>query len=151
AVKVNRPDVDVRARKGYYADAVARTEAGAVSLDALSGELLPGRGIPLTVSAAPFRKADRTVVAVVPTRVKAAQGDKPGAAGGTYEPVEILTSAFRDGQKAVDWQRQRMSIAIPDAAPGELRYETESTLPLQAGTYELRVASRRERANLAGS
>jgi hypothetical protein len=68
-----------------------------------------------------------------------------------FEPVEILTSAYRDGRKDVDWQRQRLSIALPETGPGELRYESVSTLALKPGTYELRVISRHERTGVIGS
>jgi hypothetical protein len=62
----------------------------------------------------------------------------------------VLTSAFRDGKKDVDWQRQRFSVAVPESPPGQLRYEAVSTLNLQPGTYELRVAVRHP-AGAAGS
>ena len=44
-----------------------------------------------------------------------------------------------------------MSAALPWGTPGQLRYESVSTLTLQPGTYELRVAARHEHANDTGS
>jgi hypothetical protein len=73
------------------------------------------------------------------------------AAPAPFEPIEIRTSAFRDGKKDVEWQRQRLSVAIPDSAPGQLRYEAIALLNLEPGTYELRVAARHEQANVVGS
>jgi VWFA-related protein len=57
-VKVNRPDVHVRTRKGYYADAAlpgSTSAASPVSLEAIARGLLPERGLPMSVTAAAFR------------------------------------------------------------------------------------------------
>jgi len=158
-VKVNRPGVQVRTRKGYYADAVTSARAGTAgaSLEALSGALLPERGLPMSVAAATFRGPSGTPVVLLTTGVRAddapSGGQPPAKQDGTpqFEPIEILTSAYRDGQKDVDWQRQRLSIALPETGPGELRYESASTLALKPGTYELRVISRHERTGIVGS
>ncbi len=159
-VKVNRPGVQVRTRKGYYADAVTSARAGTAgaSLEALSGALLPERGLPMSVAAATFRGPSGTPVVLLTTGVRAddvppSGGQLPAKQDGQpqFEPVEILTSAYRDGQKDVDWQRQRLSIALPETGPGELRYESVSTLALKPGTYELRVISRHERTGIVGS
>ena len=160
-VKVNRPDVLVRTRKGYYADAVTGigTDGGATtSLEELSRGLLPERGLPMSVATATFRGPSGTPIVLLTTGVRAddaprSDGRPPAKQDGTpqFEPVEILTSAYREGQKDVDWQRQRLSIALPERGPGELRYESVSTLALKPGTYELRVISRQERAGIVGS
>ncbi len=159
-VKVNRPGVQVRTRAGYYADAVTSERAGTAgaALEALSGALLPERGLPMSVAAATFRGTSGTPVVLLTTGVRAddappSGGQLPAKQDGQpqFEPVEILTSAYRDGQKDVDWQRQRLSIALPETGPGELRYETASTLALKPGTYELRVISRHERTGIVGS
>ncbi len=159
-VKVNRPGVQVRTRAGYYADAVtrARSDAASAPLEAFSGALLPERGLRMSVAAATFRGPSGTPIVLLTTGVRA---DDAAPSGGQpvvkqdgpprFEPVEILTSAFRDGQKDVDWQRQRLSIALPEAGPGELRYESVSTLALKPGTYELRVISRHEPTGIVGS
>ena len=157
-VKVNRPDVQVRTRRGYYADPIAPAADAAttLSLEALSRGLLPDRGLPMTVSTAPFRGPKGTPVVLVTTGVRAdekAAPAPPRQADTTpqLEPIEILTSAFRDGDKNVDWQRQRVSAALPSGTPGQLRYESVSTLTLQPGTYEVRVAARHEHENVSGS
>ncbi len=158
-VKVNRPGVQVRTRTGYYADAVTRAGAdtASASLEALSGALLPERGLPMSVAAATFRGTSGTPVVLLTTGVRAddapSGGQLPAKQDGQpqFEPVEILTSAYRDGKKDVDWQRQRLSIALPEAIPGELRYESVSTLALKPGTYELRVISRHQRTGLLGT
>ena len=121
-VKVNRPDVQVRTRKGYYADAITRADRVAdtsVSLEAVARELLPERGLPMSITAAPFRGPDGKPVVVDRDRRQGQDGscrrqpapDTPGAS--PLEPVEILTSAFVDGQKTVEWQRQQFSAALP--------------------------------------
>jgi VWFA-related protein len=155
-VRVNRPDVQVRTRKGYYADPIAPAADGPVSVDELSRSLLPERGLPMSITAAPFRSAGGTPVVVVATGVRTAAIPHPVENRGTsaearFEPIELLTSAFRDGKKDVDWQRQRFSVAVPETAPGQLRYEAVSTLNLEPGTYELRVAVRHEPSGTLGS
>lgn len=158
-VKVNRPDVQVRTRKGYYAEPLAvegPSGDGSISVEALSRDLLPERGLPLTVTAAPFRSAAGTPVVLVATGVRtaatvSASAHQPADAAPAFQPIEVLTSAFRDGKKDVDWQRQRLGVAAPESGPGQLRYEAVSTLNLQPGTYELRVAVRHEQAGVVGS
>jgi VWFA-related protein len=159
-VKVNRLGVQVRTRAGYYADAVtsARADTGHPPLEAISGALLPERGLPMSVAAATFRGPSGTPVVLLTTGVRAddaprSSGQGPPKQNGPpqFEPIEILTSAYRDGQKDVDWQRQRLSIALPETGPGDLRYESVSTLALKPGTYELRVVSRHERTGVVGS
>ena len=159
-VKVNRPDVQVRTRKGYYADAITRADRVAdtsVSLEAIARELLPERGLPMSVTAAPFRGPNGSAVVLVTTGVKASEPTAPGgkpaadAAKSPLEPIEILTSAFTDGDKPVEWQRQRVSAALPWGTPGQLRYESVSTLTLKPGSYELRVAVRHEHEDHIGT
>ncbi len=158
-VTVNRPDVQVRTRKGYYADTITKADRVAdnsVSLEAVARELLPERGLPMSITAAPFRGPDGKAVVVIATGVRGrttvpavAATDTPGPS--PLEPVEILTSAFVDGQKTVEWQRQQFAAALPHEVPNELRYESFSTLALAPGAYEVRVATRQERLGAVGS
>jgi hypothetical protein len=159
-VKVNRPDVQVRTRKGYYADAITRADRVAdtsVSLEAVAREILPERGLPMSVTAAPFRGSNGLPIVVVTTGVRASQTTAPAgnpaldAAKPPFEPIEILTSAFRDGEKYTEWQRQRISAALPYSVPGQLRYESVSTLSVKPGNYEVRVAARHAQEGYVGS
>ena len=158
-VKVNRPDVQVRTRRGYYADAVMTADALAsstTSLEAVARAVLPERGLPMSVTAAPFRGPAGKPVVVIATGVRgrptASAADRTIPPGESpLEPVEILTSAFGDGEKAVEWQRQKFSAALPYEAANALRYESVATLTVGPGTYEVRVATRQERAGLVGS
>jgi len=116
---------------------------------------LPERGLPMSIAAATFRGASEMPIVVITTGVRGTatnrsrvNGANPGAP--QFEPIEILTSATRDVGKTVTWHRQRLSIAIPDGA-GDLLYETVSGFALEPGTYEVRVASRHERTQVAGS
>jgi hypothetical protein len=112
--------------------------------------------LPMSVTAVPFRSAAGTPVVMVAIGIRTAANaglgaTRPGDAAGAFEPIEVLTSAFRDGKKDVDWQRQRLAVAAPESGPGQLRYEAVSTLNLAPGTYELRVAVRHEQAGVVGS
>jgi VWFA-related protein len=156
-VRVNRPDVQVRTRTGYYADLAMAASDDPLSLEAVSRRLLPERGLPMSIAVAPFRGPDGAARVIVATGIRAAlpsSADEPRAAGQEqppFEPIEILTSAFPEGAKAVEWQRQRLSVSLPETAPGQLRYESISTLTLKPGRYEVRVAARHEHAAIVGS
>src|SRR6185503_12904975 len=85
------------------------------------------------------------------TALAAGNTRETAAASPVFEPIEILASAFRDGQKDVDWQRQRLSVALPETAAGQLQYEAVSRVNVAPGTYELRVATRHGNAGRVGS
>jgi hypothetical protein len=77
-------------------------------------------------------------VVVISTGVRAsAARPEKGASSGEplFEPIEILTSALRDGEKDVQWQRQRVHtyVDIPDF----------DRLPLTlSGLWRIRIAGR---------
>ena len=154
-MKVNRENVQVRTRKGFYAEppnASLVTGPASFSVENLARALLPQRGLAMSIAAAPFRGSSGMPVVVVTTGVRASggarvDGKEQNSGPAQFEPIEILTSALRDGEKKAEWQRQRLSIVIPDGgAADDLRYESISTLSVKPGRYEVRVASRQERA-----
>ena len=88
-VKVNRPDVQVRTRKGYYADAVMTADrpgrAARRRWRRSRVRVLPERGLPMSVTAAPFRGPDGKPIVVVATGVRgrpAASGSGPNRSAG---------------------------------------------------------------------
>ena len=97
-VKVNRPDVQVRTRKGYYADAITRADRVAdtsVSLEAIARELLPERGLPMSVTAAPFRGPDGKAVVVITSGVRGRTAVPAGSQHGhAAEPRRSNRSRF---------------------------------------------------------
>jgi VWFA-related protein len=159
-VKVNRENVQVRTRKGFYAEpATASVDTGSASfsVENLSRALLPQRGLPMSIAAAPFRGPSGMPMIVVTTGVRGGatahrDGGATSSAPPQFEPIEILTSALRDGQKTAEWQRQRLSIVIPDGGAADgLRYESISTLSVKPGRYEVRVATRHAGADIVGT
>jgi hypothetical protein len=159
-VKVNRPDVEVLTRKGYYAESVATARSSTAaqpSLEAVASGLLPERHLPMSVTAAPFRGPKGTPVLVITTGVRG--GNAPTASTRQtadtskpdFEPVEFLMSAFRNSDKTVEWHRQRLAVSAPERPPGQLRYEAISTLAVKPGRYEVRVAARHGQAPDVGS
>ncbi len=148
-VRVNQPGLEVRTRKGYYSESVVAGSAApgaAPSLEDVSRRLLPSRGLPMSVTIAPFRAPNGSAVVLVTTGVKASEPPAPGgkpaadAAQPPLEPIEILTSAFTDSDKAVEWQRQRVSAALPSghARAAALRIDLDP----DAETGQLRAACR---------
>jgi VWFA-related protein len=141
SVRVNRPNVSVRSRSGYYAggkrgDRVASAFTPETAA-AIAG-VLPRNDLPLSVVAAPFALpggGEQAAVAVV-LNVRQPQPSERDA----KEPVKVLAAAFdRNGRSA---QSETKTLAVtwkPDAS-GSMTYELLSRLTLKPGRYELRLA-----------
>jgi len=139
-IKVNRPDIVVQARKGYYAPGgkarpVLAGAAGAPAslIDAVAS-LWPHRAVPLSVSVAPFAGADlNSASAVIVVHVRQ---DEAGVLGN----VNVLAGAFDQFGRSVSFQRQTVSVSPPLNNRGEFEYEVQSRLAMKPGRYEVRVA-----------
>jgi VWFA-related protein len=141
-IRVNRPDVEVRSRKGYFAptanDRKAMTAAAASPTANGSIEAaLPKSDFPLDVSAVPIaggsRKPEVAIVLGVTQTPRAAQR------AGSVEPIDVLVRAFDpDSGGAVGSASQKLTFTWNTLdSPGQL--EVLSRLPLRPGRYELRV------------
>ena len=159
-VKVNRPDVQVRTRKGYYADAITPADRVADTSRFAGGGRARGP--------AGTRPADeRHRRAVSRARREAGRRDRdrrqrqdgqcPPAAS-TGHAGSLAARAGRDSDERVRRRPEDCRMAAPAVlsraartkSPTQLRYESVSTLTLAPGTYEVRVATRQERAGAVG-
>jgi hypothetical protein len=152
-VKVNRRDITVQARQGYYAPGGKPPQQikipPGVPADLVNAmaTLWPKVDLPLALDVAAFATPDRqkAVVAVViradlppgaPTPLVAAAGRK----------VSVLSGAFDRLGKSLDYQRATLTVPV---AP--LSYEILTRLTLRPGHYEIRSALSDETAGMAGS
>jgi VWFA-related protein len=141
SVKVNRPDVSVRTRSGYYAggkrdgnrvsSAIAPETASAV------GGVLPRNDLPLSVTVAPFALpgAAESAVAVV-LGVRQPRPSERDA----KEPVKVLAAAFDRNGRSVQSETRTVAVTWKADDSGSMPYELLSRLTLKPGRYELRLA-----------
>jgi len=160
-VKVDRPDVDVRTRSGYYApEAVTKEDKKiaksgmtpeAVALAKAMAGVLPTAGMPMRASAAAFavpgqRLSTVTVVLGVRQPIPA-----DAANGRVTETTELLTSAFTPEGDPKGSQKHTAKIVLRSGANGEAAYEVLARIDLPAGRYQLRLAAHNTTAGKDGS
>jgi VWFA-related protein len=140
-VTVNRPDVEVRTRLGYYSptEKERRTEQlRASGVDRSIESPLPLAGVPLAVTAASF--LDNTGHPVTTIVLNVSQPKQPGDGTPKTERVEVIASAYgQESAKFFNTQRQMVSIVWNPSEAYAAQYEVRSRLPLAPGRYELRV------------
>jgi VWFA-related protein len=139
-VRVNRPDVTVRTRAGYYAgerraDSRVPSAIAPETAEAIAG-VLPRAEVPLTIAAAPFALSGGrdSVVAVAVGVRQAAPRDAE------KRPVNVLIAAFDRSGKSVQSVTQSAGVTWKPDAAGTMRYELLSRLSLKPGRYEVRAA-----------
>lgn len=133
-VKVNRPDVEVRARRGYYPrGAVPAPErgdrpSGLVATD-IAG-LLPNAALPLQMALMPFARAgtEETAVGIA---LHVDRGERPPVRG----RIAVEAMAFDANGRSQASVRQAV-----DAAAGAGPYDLVARLFLRPGRYEVRAA-----------
>lgn len=130
SVKVDRPGVQVHARKGFYAtgghtSGSARIDGLPVSLSEILTSGWPRSDIAMRVAAQAFAHPGslEPVVAVV---ASADTVDSP--------ELEAVAAAFDSNGESANYLRQTLSVK------GTSTYEILSPLPLQPGRYEIRTA-----------
>jgi VWFA-related protein len=135
-VRVNRPDVEVRARSGYYAaraaDSRKKTEPDALEASLAHG--LPAPDLPVQLHAAILPAPGRQEAAVVVTAGLRQSSDFAA------EHVSVLTAAFDSAWAERGRHRQSFDLVARAADAGAFQYDVHSRFLLRPGRYEIRVA-----------
>jgi VWFA-related protein len=152
---VNRPDVRARVKNGYFAPDAKQSEKVATATAGVSSErkalagLLPKADVPMQMSAAPFAVPGQTA-ATVAIVLGFRQPDEVPAKGGS-EQLDVTVNAFTPEGKPQGSQTLKAQVKRQPGAAGQLTHELLSTLDLQPGRYELRVAANHVQSNTSGS
>ena len=160
-VRVKRPGLQVRSRRGYVAPrgrAPNTRPAGGDPLDAAVGTALnspvPTTGIPLTVSAAAFKGTAPNASVALSVEMRADGFTFAEKNGMLFDRVVVAFSTLdgkgvvRPGQKHVLTMEMTPATA---AAARERGMRLLSEVQLPPGRYQLRVGAAEEGANRSGS
>jgi VWFA-related protein len=157
-VKVDRKDVEVRTRSGYWAPEpekpnkkLDKMTPEAIALAKAMSGMLPNAGMPMRASAAAWavpgqRQATVTVVLGVKQPIPEA-----ASKGRITETTELLTSAFTPEGDPRGAQRHTAKVTLRAGANGEAAYEVLAKIDLPAGRYQLRLAAHNSTAGKDGS
>jgi VWFA-related protein len=154
-VKVKRPGLTVRARQGYVRGPAAPSSSPAAALDAVLETPLPLPGVPMAVSATPFKSSapGRASVAVTVQVIGAPL--KFEEKNGLYEDtVEIATVAIDQNGKTQIGDKQLVELQLkPETyrVVASTGFRIVSRIELGAGRYQLRVGARETGTNRMGS
>ena len=150
-VKVNRPDVTVRTRSGYYNDTPKDAKAAAETpplTAALSG-ILPKADVALEAMAAPFAvpgKPEAGVVVVLTVHDQVAP-----MASRTKQKVDVQLSAFTQEGAPRGSERYETDVTLRPGPGGPIEFEILSGLALRPGRYQLRLSAHIGAASKTGS
>ncbi len=162
-VKVNRPNVNVVARKAYIApkekeDSRRANEPSATGTspevrDALNSAL-PAPGLDISVHAAPFKGTGKTTSVLVTVQVEGSKLPFKQAGETFTNALEISMMAMNDVGKVPDGDRANLELKLRKQTR-DLMEQTGirsiTTLDLPPGKYQLRVAAREANDGQVGS
>jgi VWFA-related protein len=138
-IKVNRPDVEIRARNGYLAPDGADTASARVidPVNKAMGQSVPGGDLRMSAMVAPFAMAGKKNAAVaVGTLLREPLSD-------TNQTVEVATlvldSDCGDCRKLPSSRQVARFAPRPGQAPS--RAEVLTRLELAPGSYEIRIGA----------
>jgi len=153
-VKVNRPDVEIRTRSGYFApkpgagpprntnETLSRATASPIALTDL----------PLQATVAPFAMPGKSGVAAVTIAMGVRQPVPENAAKERVTvTTELRTSAFTTEGDNRGTQRHTAKVVLRAGAQGDAEYEALSRINLSPGRYRLRLAAVHEAAAKTGT
>ncbi len=137
-IRVNRPNVTVRSRVGYYPPSAAVTDGEPVdpTTAALTG-LLPKKDLPLTVGITPRFQPDGTPHVAVLLGLDAAS-DASNRTGERH--FDVTVGVFDNKARMKGAERQTIEVPALTLARDDRPVETLTHLTLDPDRYELRVA-----------
>ena len=152
-VRVNRPDVRVQARKGFFAGrADTRTKKTGEALPvsplatAMAG-FLPTGDVPMEAGAFAIALPGRAEAGVaIVARVQ-----QPPVTKRTVHQVQLLTTAFDPHGDAKGSNRQNARVAMLPTGGEGAEYEVLSRIDLKPGRYNLRIAAHNPAIGKSGS
>ncbi len=150
-VKVDRPDVEVRTRSGYYAsdaEEKAKTAAASPVATAIAG-VLPASELSMQLVVAPFAASGPTG-ATVAIAVGIAQPSPTERTPGT---IDVETRAFTpDGNDRGTTSQQKANLAFAAGGPDDVAHvQLLSHMDLKPGRYQLRLAAHSSVGDRTGS
>jgi len=154
-VRVNRPDVIVRARSGYYIEDAPKPGKGGKlpppmsPLDKAIVGAVPNGAFPMRVALAPIVVPGRKT----PTVTIVLGMAQPPVSSRTMYTVDVQTNAYSpDGRPRVAGKRDVARVVlVPTARKDSARYDLLSEIDLPPGQYELRLSAHRGLDNVSGS
>ncbi len=160
-VRVAKPGLTVRARRGYVAPRGRPQEARLAGPNNASGELreamsspVPVSGLPMQATASVFKGPDRLGSVVVSTLIGGRDLPLAEKEGTFHNNLEVALLAIDAKGKAFPGDRNTLDLSLkPDTVP-RLRaagFRVISTIDLPPGRYQLRIAAREAINRRAGS
>jgi len=161
-VRVTRPGLQVRARKGYVAprgrpaqrSADAAAEGTSTALREVLDSPLPVSGLTLSATAAPFKGVEPNASVLVSVEISGRDLRFVERDGRFVDNVELSLVAFDHTGKVKGGDRNSLKLDLrPQTHDVVSRYGVRLTsrLDLPPGRYQLRIAAREENEGRSGS
>ncbi len=160
-VKVNRPGVTVRARRGYVAARGRVTDAKLAGPKDATPELrealtspVPVSSLPLAATAAMFKGTAPNASVVVSTLIGGRDLPLLEKDGIFHNELEIAMTATSADGKVAGGGRNTVSLTLKPDSVARMRaagFRVVSAIDLPPGRYQLRVAAREANGKRAGS
>jgi VWFA-related protein len=147
-IRVDRPDVDIRTRSGYYTPKPDKVDKRVTPMAKAVASLLPSADLPLQVAVAPVAgKASADAIVTIVLGMQC-----PASPQLSSDTIEIQISAFTPDGVARGTSTQQAAVAIRAATtPEPVHYEALSQIRLKPGRYQLRIAAHSTASNATGS
>jgi hypothetical protein len=146
-VKVNRPDVEIRARRGYVAARAEDAAADSSPLGQMLTSVMPDPELPMAVASAPFASGKPGLAAIA----LAVALDMPAGDGRTANDIELAIAVFDDNAKQVTASRQTATLTPRATIDGRFRFQVLTRVELKPGNYGIRASARSVTSGTQGS